>query len=190
MNIEMEHIENEKIIILNKPFDKQSFIRSSEIIMEINDKLIRKEHVRTLILVLTFIMIGIFFNRIGINSTFLFVISALLVFLVIVVYFNLRRLRKKFQMKIQALCEKYESIDFKSNYEIDKDGMSYSDNDKNIKYKWKDFKCCYLYKNHLILFDYKLLKAYYAFENNESFSDNYKTLLNLVQTNLKIKRIN
>jgi len=183
-------MENEKIIILNKSFDKQSFIRSSEITMEINAKLIRKEHVKTLISALILIMIGLFFNKIGLNGIFLFVISALLVLLVIVVYLYLKRLKKKIQMKTQALCEKYESIDFKCNYEIDKDGMSYSDNDKSIKYKWKDFKCCYLYKNHLILFDYKLLKSYYTFENNESFSDNYKTLLNFIQPNLKIKIIN
>ena len=186
----MEHIENEKIILLNKPFDKQSFIKSSEIIMEINAKLIRKEHVKILMLALMLILIGILSIRIGFISIFLFVISALLVLLVIVVYFNLRWLKKKIKIKTQALCEKYELIDFKSNYEIDKDGMSYSDNDKDIKYKWKDFKCCYLYKNYIILFDYKLLKSYYAFENNEFFSDNYKTLLNFVQTNLKIKRIN
>lgn len=185
----MEHSDNDKIIIANKPFDKLEFIRLNQIVMEVYSKLIRKEFIQMLFLAITLMLIVVLFNHFGLKSDFLFILSVLTLLLVIGGFIYLKYLKRKIQKKTQVLCEKYELSDFKSNYEIDKNGMSYCDNDRDVKYNWKDFKCCYLYKNYLILFDYKLLRMHYVFENNDSFAENYNILLNYVQKNLKIKII-
>ena len=176
-------------IKIETPYNKENFIRLSNILLEIHWKKFRKQLNGIAIASITFLVLGFLVRTQSepFNPFLLFGI----VFSIISIFWFLTLLLSKSSLsrKIKITAQRYDEIKMDCTYEFSDDSVKYWDKEKHFDFKWTVFTDYSVYKNYLIIKLNTALTNPFIFEKTDSDFTDYNRILELVKTKIEYKEI-